>query len=654
MTKRLLLPLFFLLMNLAFVRSQDNNDLALWVEQPGFPGLAPGNEGENVVAIFIDEGFVYSYDDAGDLKVIHTIHRRYRLFTDDAVNRFNKLSVSLSDVNDVVELRARVIKQDGKTLEFDSKNIREITDEESGDNYKIFAIDGIEKGDDIEYLIVRNMDGGNFGRVYFQYNYPVQHAEFRLTSPDNLVYAVKGYNGLTDPLAGVLEDGRHFLAVAYDSIPALKDMSYENFNPRRGRLEIKLDYNYNRSKARLLTWDDASKRIYEMMYQDVSPSSLEKWLSLVRIKNGTSLEKASKLEEYIKTNIHIEDFDLPEYMDLDYMRTRKVSGEQGIVRLYANLLKGLGIKHEIVLTCDRSEIRFDPDFQSWNYLSKYLIYLPDDSIFIDPANIALRAGYVDGNLTATYGLFVGLVKFGNFESAIGKIKYIEPLPYTESYDNMNIEISVDIDKVETRVVIERGFKGLAGGYFGRLFKTLDNEGKENVLRNIMSTKAPDPDYSVLKVVEKSDIDFLADAEFIIYSDFTTPSFFETAGNKLILNIGESIGPQVELYSDQENDRGAESPFNHFYLRRIILDIPDGYRIVNPDAVDMNITGGAGDDPPFGFISTHEYSENRYIVNINEYYRDIYVKPEDFGGFRDVVNAAANFNKVVLILEEGRE
>ena len=66
---------------------------------------------------------------------------------------------------------------------------------------------------------------------------------------------------------------------------------------------------------------------------------------------------------------------------------------------------------------------------------------------------------------------------------------------------------------------------------------------------------------------------------------------------------------------------------------------------------MSISGQSDGETVFGFFSTHTYSGDTYAVDIDEFYRKIYIEPSEFNGFRDVINAAANFNKVVLILEK---
>jgi len=391
--------------------------------------------------------------------------------------------------------------------------------------------------------------------------------------------------------------------------------------------------------------------MYEMIYSDADPKIVKKWIRTIDPGNGTGMEKASAVEDYIKRNIHIDDGDNPEYHDLEYVRTRKVTNEMGVVRLYANILRALDIRHELVLTSERDNIRFDPDFHSWNYLRKYLIYLSDEKIYIDPANDLYRVGCIPGELTATYGLFISVVKIGDFESALGKIRFIEPAAYSENYDNMYIEISSDPVTNVSTISATRGLKGLSGGYIYQIYKSIDEEKKQELLRSVMESKATNPDYKTLTTLERSDIEFMRDAEFIIFSDFTTSSLLEMAGDKLLLNFGEIIGPQVELYDQENKERSAESPFNRWYLRRIVFKIPDGYRIVNPEAAEMNITGIAGGETAFGFVSEWTCSGNIYTVDIDEYYKKVFVEPAEFSGFRDVINAAANFNKVVLVLEK---
>ncbi|MFW5724842.1 MAG: DUF3857 domain-containing protein [Bacteroidota bacterium] len=641
--------LIILLLSITLV-AQETNDRFAWVEDPGFSSINEDYEDENVIGVFINEKYDYLYDEDGNLYNLHYLHRRLRLNSDEAVSANNRLSVSLVNVVEVVEVMARVIKPTGEIIEFDRNNIREIVEEGSGNNYKIFAFDGIETGDDIEYLIVRRMNGGNFGRVFFQFEYPVQQASFELISPENLLYAAKGYNGFPDAVPVEREDARNHLVSTMEAIPAMQELPYTYFHPRRARIEFKLEYNLLRGKSKVLTYNDAAQRIYEIMYDDVNERSLSRWLKELGTLQGTSHQKAVFIENYLKENIYLQDYNTPEFSDLEFIRTQKVSGAQGIVRLYVNLFKAMEIPHEIVVTASRSSIPLDPDFESWNYLDEYLIYLPESDTYIEPGAVFHRSGMVDGDLTATHGLFIQLLTLGSFESAVGKIKYIEPAPYRANYDNMLIQVSVDAENGTAQIRNTRAMKGLSGGYLKYIYAIVDEETKFEILKDILESKAPNADYETLETLESTDVDFMHDGEFVVYTHFNSLSLVEAAGNRLLVKIGETIGPQVELYYNDERTIGGISDFNRWYYRRIIFDIPEGYRVVNPQAANFDVTLEDNQQTNFAFVSSHRFENNQLIIDIDEYYRVIKVEPKQFEGFRKVINAAADFNKVVLVLE----
>ncbi len=626
------------------IHSQTNNS---WSEKPTFSAITAENEDENVIGIFFNEKYEYEYAEDGKLQMTHTLHKKFRLNNDDAIDQFNKISVSLNDVVEIIDIKARTIKPNGKTIEFDKNNIKEIKDEDSQNSYKIFAIDGIEKGDDVEYMVIRKMEGNNFGRTFFQYSYPLQSATFEITCPKNLIYDVKGYNGFPNATFSQLDEKHNSFKCEQRDIPTIKNEKFSYLDPRRQRIEYRLNYNTAINKAQRLTWDDAAIRVYETMYLGNYDQIMEKWFELANINDSSEIDKIKSLEQFIKTNIYVEDFNAPELSDLEFIYETKVTGNRGIVKLYANMLKKLDIKHNLVLTSERDNIKFDADFQSWNYLDKYLIYFPTINKYLDPTIHAYRLGTVNSALTATYGLFIIPVKIGDFESAIGKIKYIEPTPDTMNYDNMVIEIQLDIDNNTTKIITERGLNGLSGGYINNFIGLMDAEQKQNTLKQITSTKAPNPIYNTLEIRETSDNESINNSDFIIYSDLTTEGYIENAGNKLLFNIGESIGPQMEMYFEENRTSEAENDWNRMYIREITFHVPEGYKIINPEVTKMSIV----QDSIYGFTSDYNYVGDIYAVKINEYYKNIMVDPDEFEGFKNVINAAADFNKVVLVLQE---
>ena len=53
----------------------------------------------------------------------------------------------------------------------------------------------------------------------------------------------------------------------------------------------------------------------------------------------------------------------------------------------------------------------------------------------------------------------------------------------------------------------------------------------------------------------------------------------------------------------------------------------------------------------GFVSSYKLTGNTLDVEVLETYRNIKYLPSEFEVFKKVINAAADFNKVVLVLEK---
>ena len=113
-----------------------------------------------------------------------------------------------------------------------------------------------------------------------------------------------------------------------------------------------------------------------------------------------------------------------------------------------------------------------------------------------------------------------------------------------------------------------------------------------------------------------------------------------------------IGPQSELYNDDKRQIPVENTFNRGYERVIKVNLPAGYSVKNPDDLNFNVIyDNRGSDSPFSFVSTHTIEGNVLTIRVNEYYKEIYAPLDRYEDYRKVINAAADFNKVVLVLEK---
>ena len=106
-----------------------------------------------------------------------------------------------------------------------------------------------------------------------------------------------------------------------------------------------------------------------------------------------------------------------------------------------------------------------------------------------------------------------------------------------------------------------------------------------------------------------------------------------------------------MYSEENRQNDVENEFNRGYHRELAVKIPEGYRVKNLDALNMNVEAKDGNKTPYYFHSTYSVDGDTVKVNIQEVYQQIRYPADKFDDFRKVVNTAADWNKVVLIFEK---
>jgi hypothetical protein len=132
----------------------------------------------------------------------------------------------------------------------------------------------------------------------------------------------------------------------------------------------------------------------------------------------------------------------------------------------------------------------------------------------------------------------------------------------------------------------------------------------------------------------------------------SPKLMEKAGPKYLFKVGELIGRQVEMYQDEHRSLPIEVEYPHSLPRTLRIRIPDGYKVVNPEAVRIKELFNEGGKDIAGFVSDYKMEGNELVVSINEFYGQTSYPISRYETFRKVINAAADFNKVVLVLQKG--
>lgn len=623
-----------------------------WVPNPSFKVDPSTSEEILELKSKVVTEFIYDNDD--ELVEYFLEHRVLWLNSDNAIERYNKLYLPYSSNSELKISRARVITREGKVLELDKSDILTASDEETGKQYKYFAFQGIEKGSFIEYYYVEKRSPRYSGnRIYLQSSIEKFNVEFDLFSPNNLIFSFKSYNGLKNVEKDTVIENKNHWRVKVDHLYKLEEEELSAYNASRAALVFKLDQNLAYNTRDISSYGKIAQNLYSYYYPELSKRTVKKVKQLISKAGGDRIKEEEalirKLEFHIKNNIYLTEAGGANLSDLDQVLDQKIASEAGLIKLYTAVFTILNIKHELVLTSDRKDLKFDKEFEAANFLTDFLIYFPERNTYMSPIENSSRYGFPPAYFTDNYGLFVKKVSIGGINSGIGEIKYIEPVKAENTFDEMLIDVTFkEEDLMNVNVNLDRGMNGYYAMFIHPYMHLVKDDNKEELIESF-ATNLDEGAEIIEKEVKNSNPELfgLKPLRFVI--NFNSDAFIEKAGNKYIFKVGELIGRQVELYQEVERVLPVEEEFQRSYFRTIKIELPQGYQVVNPEDLIIENTFMHEGKEVFSFNSSYEIKDRLLVITADEHYRMNLISTDKYEEYRTVINSAADFNKINLIL-----
>jgi hypothetical protein len=133
-------------------------------------------------------------------------------------------------------------------------------------------------------------------------------------------------------------------------------------------------------------------------------------------------------------------------------------------------------------------------------------------------------------------------------------------------------------------------------------------------------------------------------------DFDSEAFVEKAGGKYLFKVGDLIGRQMEMYQDKKRSLPVENEFQRSYYRTISIAIPEGYEVANLEDINIENVYETNGEELLSFKSHYELNGSNLIITANEHYRVNHIAAAIYEAYRTVINSAADFNKITLVLE----
>ncbi len=627
-----------------------------WEDEPKWSALDSVYSEEQEVTTkyhkIIELAFLRNQKDEVDLFEYSTIHKKIRVLGDDAIQYHNKVYIGLYGGAQLIEAKARVITPDNKVIDFDESNIQESEGEGEVGKHMYFAIDGIVKGSDIEYTYTVLRAAELHGRrLAFQDDYYQTNLQFTLATPSNLGFAFKSYNGFPEVVVDSTNENEDKIIhrVFAEVVPPLHEEEYAAYEKNLQSVVYMLDKVYSTGQAGYTSFGEISQKLYNSYFGEPEKSDAKAIKKIVSASGATKLkseeEQVRALEKYLKSNIVMID-GVPTKPVKDIIEDGYTSSI-GMLYLTVQSLRQLDITPEMVLTCNRYENFFDKDFEHYAQLNESFLYFPNLKMYMAPSEQTFRLGMIPASWTSHNGLFIKEISIGDIYTGLGKVEFVEPLPYDKTVDKMRVE--VDFSEMATPAIdFERSLSGYSCVYFQALYNLIDEEGKKDLDEAYI--KFPDQSGEIVEYsVKGTEEDDIGKNPMVYTGKMNTASVVEKAGNRYLFKIGQLIGPQAEMYEEKEKRVcDIEHAHNMTYDRQITFEIPDGFKVSGLEDLKINETYPAK-DPVMLFVSDYKQEGNKVTVTIEETYKEMSFDKEIINDFRRIINAAANFNKVVLFL-----
>ena len=599
----------------------------------------------------------YYYDQASkDVRLFATEHRIVRVNSSDGIESYNKIVVPVLASGAPVDIKARTISPRGEVHEVKAADMKELKDQEGGRGFRVFAVDGVEKGSEIEYFYTRERNVNHFGSEVLQSETPAHDVTFELISPKALTFEARVYHGPAMTPDTTMAN-RRALRLHLDNVPGLRNEAFANVKAQRMRAEYKLAYTASKGQVRQFTWADASQYVY----RNVNNLTKDEAKAVAKILTASKLlmapvsalplaDRIRAAENYVKLNFNLEE---GASGDLEKIVATHNAPEAGFSHLLAAIYRAMGIDFEVVVTSSREAVPFDGTFDTWNYLDHFAFYFPATSQYLAPGRPDYRYGMLPADWTGGSGLFIKGIKLGNTESAVGKVKDIPALSADQSPQDIDATVTFAPDLSNSTIRLRQTLGGYPAAEIQPFWTMIPEAKRTEILQGLQKSVVPDAsNFQKLEVRNTERGISPLDKPFIVEGQMESAALLDKAGPRYLFKIGTLLGPQGELYQKEERQFDVENDNNRRYLRTIRFDVPAGYSVRNLN--DLNVDVKAGPDaakPDFDFRSSYVQNGQTITVTVAENYRQLRWPKSDFEAFRAVVNAAANWNKVVLVLDK---
>jgi hypothetical protein len=581
-----------------------------------------------------------------DLKIYYTIHRKFHVKSTLAIDAALTMISGHVRNSEPVAFKCRIIKPDGKNINFDiyGKPFTDYREIATGIKDLSFKV---KVGDQIE-MYNTSIIKGLFSVIEWQPEdrIPIKKLIVQAIAPKYMSFKVKSYNGFPEVIETVVGNDHYYNAEMVNMDPAGFDELYSNYNKTAPRVLMQI-IGYDDKKVVINNWVKSAEKWIEWIEvkEEKQINAVRSFLKTLHLDTCSSDSSKIKLiEHHIKSTLSFNSKN--SYLPMDSLLKVKKCNQYSMLQLFATCLKLEKITFTAVGIGDNNQNTFDPLFESLSSISAILFYIPSCNSFINPISMQTRYPFIQSYYT---GKGVCLFECTDKYKVAVNVKEIPMLPYSENVDSLYYQITFDSSMNRPFIITERYYKGYEAFFRKKVYWNYNKNKALNTFNDLYpELSSRDNSFQTL-MVSNTDVTSLSKADAMtILASFRTPRFAVGDSTTCTLHIGNLLGQKDYMADNYKRQTDIEMNYPREWYRSIKIEIPEGYTIKDIDKLNANIVK---DDIQCGFKAQYTLQGNMLAIEVREWYGKASWPKTDIASFRSVINTAARYYRTKLIIEK---
>lgn len=617
-----------------------------WNEKPVFYELT--EEDKKLSSVAIKEKYLIQYYNpplAGDFKLFETKHSIIQVNSDKGIEKHNRVYVPMYNVKKMIDIKARVLTPDKKVKVLNKKKIKELKNVKGYGNFKIFAVEGLVKGAQVEFIYTVEKNATSLGSLVVQKDYQVNEVEVIIRKPRVLRSRIKPYNGFPTLEKKVVEGNKEAYTATATNVKAM--IKEGSAAPDANRMKV----SYQVAPS-FISNNEMWKNLETNIQNQYLSSKTKKYKRYIEKYTKATFDKPRETEaqiinticEYVNSNFSIvRRSSNSELNDLRSILSKGKASQSGIAKVYALLLKHEGVYFDFVLAANRFRHTFDSSFFSSSNLQEALLYFPSLDKYIVPGNVNTRLSGAPQGYISTTAIFVSEDSWDFNEITVPAME--------ETMTKRDYIISLDIENEKLHVKNKQlytGYKGVINRGAHKYFKSTEYDEFKNMMA---SSGIKDADITRFDVKNEDHNLITENIPMQIDTEYSSEDLYENLRDDILISFGKVIGTQGEFYQEEERVNPVELDYLNYYDYIFEIEIPDGYTPKGLEELTINKTVSIAGEEACSFVSNYEVAGNKIIIKAQEKYKMLQMEVEYYKQYADVVNAAYDFSNLSILFEK---